>query len=185
MGDTAESELKTEDSSIKIVGDGAHQLGIFGRWVIREDMRSIPPVLILPLVLASFLFCSPSFLPVFAIVFSAISSAVRTLFPAFLPLLTERQVIVAILWPVLSVDLGIYIRLAQNEDLRPTTTLPFHTGNAYHDPRWMRDIHVPTILSGPGKVLVLGATLGLLAAGIYGTTQVRPNGQGTRDKGYN
>lgn len=35
MGGKAESELKTESGSIKIAGDGAHILGIFGRWVTR------------------------------------------------------------------------------------------------------------------------------------------------------
>lgn len=37
----------------------------------------------------------------------------------------------------------------------------------------MKNTYTPFILSGPGKILVLLATSGLLAAGIYGVTQVR------------
>lgn len=39
--------------------------------------------------------------------------------------------------------------------------------------RWMRDTYTPFILSPLGKALVLLATGGLLASGLYGATEVR------------
>lgn len=39
--------------------------------------------------------------------------------------------------------------------------------------RWMRDTYTPFILSPLGKALVLLATGSILAAGIYGATEVR------------
>lgn len=39
--------------------------------------------------------------------------------------------------------------------------------------RFMKDKYTPTILSTPGKITVLLGTVALLAAGIYGATQVK------------
>ena len=41
------------------------------------------------------------------------------------------------------------------------------------DCRFMKDKYTPAILSIPGKITILLGTVALLAAGIYGVTQVK------------